>query len=161
MSIYPSSTDASFCESKFITIDIHSSREQVFTIAVSGVPSEWVSYQSQNIVEQGDRQLYVYVGPKEVGNHKVRVDVRAVGENLAYSQEVSIYTAPCQAQPVADGGLSITGSLIEATQNPLFWILLIVLAAGIIILIGFVKLRPDVEYYEPTYPYRPVAKRER
>jgi hypothetical protein len=161
VSIYPSSVDSSLCESRFITIDIHNSVEQVYTIQVTGIPGEWVSYQSQNIVEKGDRQLFVYAGPKELGTHNIQITVTAGTENKKFVQDVSIYTAPCPQQATGAGGGGITGSLIEAAQNPLFWVVLIIIAGAIVIFMGATRLKPDEEFYEPVYPYRryrPVPK---
>ncbi|MCX6814887.1 MAG: hypothetical protein NTY20_04540 [Candidatus Aenigmarchaeota archaeon] len=152
VSIYPSSVDTCLCDAKFITINIHNSVEQVFTIQVSGVPGEWVSYQSQTIVKQGDRQLYVYAGPKELGTHNIKIRVTAGTERKDYEQDVSIYTAPCPEKPPQDGG--ITGSLIEAAKSPIFWIVLIIVVGVVVIFIGATRLKPDEEFYEPMYPYR-------
>jgi hypothetical protein len=160
VSIYPSSVDASFCEAKFVNINVHNSRQQVFTIQVSGIPADWVSYQSQNIVEAGDRSLYVFVSPKELGFHQMKITVKAEGENLVYSQGVSVYTAPCQQeQPSPSGGGGITG-LFEAAQSPWLWVVLIIILAGVVIFIGTRKLKPDIEYYEPAYPYAPARKKD-
>jgi hypothetical protein len=154
VSIYPSSADTSFCESKFITINVHSAKAQVFTIQVTGIPPEWVSYQSQNTLQAGeDRNLYIFAGPKELGLHQMKITVKAESENLVYSQDVSVYTAPCQqtAEPQGTGG--ITG-MLEAVQSPWLWVVLIIVAAGIVIFLGTRRLKPDVEYYEPGYPVR-------
>jgi len=153
VSIYPSSLETSLCSAAFVTIDIHNSVEQVYTIQVTGVPSDWVSYQSQNIVKAGDRQLFVYVEPKEVGTHSITVTVTTGIEKKTYQQDVSIYTAPV-AQAAGAEGWSITGSLIEASQNPAFWIVLIIIAGAIVVIVGATRLKPDEEYYEPYYPYR-------
>ncbi len=155
MSIYPSSVDASLCQAKFIKIDIHNSVSQVFTIAVSGIPSEWASFQSQNVVSAGDSQLYVYVGPKAVGTLSMKIKVTAETEKKDFEQDVSIYTAPCGNSAGGDG---ITGSLIVTTQNPLFWVAVIFLGVVAVVLIGVSRLRPDEEFYEPEYPYRVFRK---
>ncbi len=159
VSIYPSSVDTCLCDAKFITINIHNSVEQVYTIQVTGVPSEWVSYQSQTIVKSGDRQLFVYAGPKELGTHNMRIKVTAEAEKKSFEQDVSVFTAPCPDKPL--GGDGITGSLIEAAKSPLFWIALIIIAGAVVIFIGATRLKPDEEFYEPAYPYRtyrPVKK---
>jgi hypothetical protein len=153
VSIYPSSLETSLCSAAFVTIDIHNSVEQVYTIQVSGVPSDWVSYQSQNIVKAGDRQLFVYVEPKEVGTHSISVTVTAGTERKTYQQDVSIYTAAPAAQPGASGD-GITGYLTDAAKNPVFWIVLIIIAGAIVVIVGAARLRPDEEFYEPAYPYR-------
>jgi len=163
VSIYPSSVDTCLCDAKFITINIHNSVEQVFTIQVTGIPSEWVSYQSQTIVKQGDRQLFVYAGPKELGTHNMRIKVTAETEKKSFEQDVSVFTAPCPEKPAATGD-GITGSLIEAAKSPLFWIVLIIIAGAVVIFIGATRLKPDEEFYEPMYPYRtyrPVSKNQK
>jgi hypothetical protein len=153
VSIYPSSADTSFCESKFITIAVHSAKLQAFTIQVAGIPPEWVSFQTQNTLQAGeDRNLYIFAGPKELGTHQMNVTVRAEGENHVFSQPVSIYTAPCP-QPTATGD-GITGALIQAAESPWLWVVLIIVLAGIVIFVGTRKLKPDIEYYEPSYPIR-------
>lgn len=155
VSIYPSSLDTSFCESKFITIDVHSAIDQIFTLRVTGIPDEWASYQSQNSVQAGDRKLYIFVGPKEVGMHKITVWARAEGEKTDFQQEVSIYTAECSQQQQPSGDW-ITGYLTESTKSPLFWIVLILIVSAVVVLIGVYKFKPDVEYYEPYTPVKPV-----
>jgi len=153
VSIYPSAIDTSFCEAKFITINVHSSKSQVFTTTVSGIAPEWVSYQSQNILQAGeDRNLYIFAGPKEIGEHRMTVTVTAESENKAYNQEVVVYTAPCRDEQAAGDG--ITGALIKTAQSPWFWVILIIIVAGIVIFLGSRRLKPDIEYYEPTYPIR-------
>jgi hypothetical protein len=154
VSIYPSSLDTSLCGAKFVTIDIHNSVQQVYTIQVTGVPSDWLSYQSQNIVDAGDRQLFVYVGPKDLGTYNIRLTVTAGTEGKTYQQDVSIFTTSCPQQTSGTGGWSITGSLIDAGKSPLFWIVLIIIAGAIVIFVGATRLKPDEEYYEPAYPYR-------
>jgi hypothetical protein len=165
VSIYPTSIDTDFCTSKFVTIDVHNSKQQVYTIQVTGVPSDWVSYQSQNIVDAGDRKLYVYAGPKEPGMRKMLITVKAETENLLYSQEVSVYTTDraCPSGSGAAGGDGITAFLTESAKSSLFWVLLVILLAVIIIVYGTVRLRHDVEYYDPYDPrYNPYAhKKER
>jgi hypothetical protein len=157
VSIYPSSVEASLCEAKFVKIDVHNAVEQVYTIEVTGIPEEWVSYQSQNIVGSGERQLYVYVGPKEIGVQSMNIKVRAETEKKDFEQDVYIYTAPCSDS--GTGGDGITGSLIEAANSPLFWVALIFVGGGVVLLIGVSRLRPDEEFYEPEYPYRVFRKR--
>ncbi len=150
VSIYPVSLDAGYCEGKAITIDIYSAKTQTFSIAVAGIPEEWMNYQSQNVVEKGYRKLYVFVSPKEMGTHKLSISVKALGEGSNFQQDVSIYTAGCRPQE-AQGTDFISGYFIEASQNPAFWLIVLILVISIVVIIGFYRLKPDVEYYEPEY----------
>ncbi|MEM5812560.1 MAG: hypothetical protein QW286_02465, partial [Candidatus Aenigmatarchaeota archaeon] len=127
-------------------------------IEVSGIKTEWVSYQSQNIVDKGDRKLYVFVSPKETGTHTFSVKVKAEGEKLDFSQDVSVYTAPCDAK---SKGWEITGYITETAKNPLFWILVILIVGGIILIWGASRLKPDVEYYTPKPQIKPVYAQRR
>jgi hypothetical protein len=147
--------DTGLCQSKFITINIHSSKDQVFTIQASGIPSQWLSYQSQTIVKEGDRQLFIYVGPKEPGTWTLSIKVRAEGDSKEYTQDVSVFTSgACGGQQQTSDW--ITGYVSAA--GPWTWFLLIIVAFGIVVVVAFMRLRPDQEYYEPEYPY--LARKE-
>jgi len=90
----------------------------------------------------------------------MNITVKAESENLVYTQEVLVYTAPCQQEQVSASGDGITGSLIRAAESPWFWAALIIVLAGIVIFVGTRKLKPDIEYYDPNYPYYRADQRD-
>jgi|GEM_PF-2911990 len=140
----PSQLDMKPFESKVFSIEINTARTQTFTIDISGMESDWLSYPSTAYVEKGTKRIYVYVSPMKDGVYPLNIDVRALSEGKDFSKVVRVYvsqpatsaasmTGAVAAQPYSASGASdrpVTG-LVVAGDAP-FWFAVLVIIAVIV-----------------------------
>jgi hypothetical protein len=100
VTISPDSLDIFQGMAKSIAVDIQSER-QPFSISVSGVPPEWVSY--DNLVEvQGSETIFIFVTPKVTGNYVMEVSVTALDENKFFSSNVDLFVITPGQAPLSE-----------------------------------------------------------
>jgi hypothetical protein len=140
--VHPNSLDVEMFATGVVSIDITSSRDQIFTIIVSGTDENWVSYPDSVDVGTGKKMVYLYITPDESGTHSLEVTVSADGENLDFSETVNFYVSPSQ-----DGTSSGLAGYIAATPTGLAAIAItILIVAAIVIYVFYKRVRPDNEY---------------
>ncbi|MBI2675905.1 MAG: PKD domain-containing protein [Candidatus Aenigmarchaeota archaeon] len=118
-----------------ISITSPSAAAMKFTISASGVPSDWLGY---NTVEtfSGKKDSFLYVTGKEPGNYNIKITVRSE-DSRQMDETVSIFVSPqAQQAGIATGLIGLGDNLIAIS------LLLLVLGVLILLLIfGFVYLR--------------------
>lgn len=137
--ITPGSMDVVLYKSKVITIDIESFTNQDFSMTVEGVPQEWLTY--ENIIPVDGKELaYVFVNPKEMGMHNMRVRMVAEKEGLTFTENVRMFVASGDEgeYPSAD---MLTGFVTSLAGNVWAIILIIVITACTLVLVSYRYLR--------------------
>ncbi len=147
--VHPTSLDIENCATGTVSIDITSSKKQTFTIDVSGVSEEWLSYPGSLEVDVGDKRVYLYITPKEPGTYILDLSVKAESEGKEFTETVEFYVSPTQ-----EAGTGMTGFLTAVSANLVAVIIGIIIVIAIILYIGFKRIRPEEEFseLEPAEP---------
>lgn len=144
VSFYPTSLDMTLYSAKVIAVDIESAEDQVFSVNVSGIPPDWLEY-SETVRVSGEKLVYIYVTPKDMGSYNFTVSARAESEDLEFSSRINLYVAPPGEEieeGIFGGILKRAGEFIYLISNN-FWaiVLLIVIAFIIVLALGARKFR--------------------
>ncbi len=140
VSFYPESLDMVLYKGKPLVISIRTSEPQVFNIDISGIPSDWASYDEQIRVER-EENVYVYIVPREAGTFDLTVSVTALSENLMFDSDIDLYVTSEHRVESSFGEDKINGVIETALSD--FWVLLLIIIIIIILVIyaGSRKLR--------------------
>jgi hypothetical protein len=137
-SISPTSLDIVQHRSKTIIVDMQSEKTQDFSISVSGVPSDWVSY---NPIEEvtGQKRAYILVVPKNTGTYTVSVTVKALSDYKEFRKNIDLFvTTPVVS--VTPGQPGITGDVVDEPEKGAmpFSLTLYIITVIVIIIAAFV-----------------------
>jgi hypothetical protein len=178
--VSPNQIDLEPFESKVFAIEIKSAVTQSFTIDISGMDADWLSYPSSVSVSKGTKRVYVYVSPQKDGVYPLNIKVRSLSQGDEFSRVVRVYVSPLddvecegciviQAAPASASSVSgasgtgqVTG-LVVAGDYPYWFALFIVVA----IVVGYFVAREyrdkkqgrtegfaATEVNSKTYPYQ-------
>lgn len=92
VTVSPKSLDIPMYQAKAVSLRLESSRPQTFTVSVSGVPEEWLSYHLETDVDRRETS-YIYITPREMGTYTLEIAVEALDEGLDFQEEVELYVA--------------------------------------------------------------------
>jgi hypothetical protein len=136
--VHPDTLDIERYGTGIVSIDITSSRKQTFTLAVSGIPEDWVSYPGSLEMDAGNRRVYLYITPKDTGTYSLSLSVRAEAESKEFVESVGFYVS------VPDAGNSgLAGLVSGASANMAAIVVSVIVVAAIVVYIGFRKLKAD------------------
>ncbi|MBI4176322.1 MAG: hypothetical protein HY518_03895 [Candidatus Aenigmarchaeota archaeon] len=130
---------------KAIPIEIAARPERPFKIEVSGVPADWVDF-DEEVEVSGRETHYVFVTPKEAGEHSLQIRVEGGGKT--FTSQVSVFAA----QP--SGAAPVTGKLTDTLKeiyseirglfsDPKVALLALIGVAVIILAIAAARLRQE------------------
>jgi len=136
--VHPTSLDIENCGTGTVSIDITSARKQTFTIDVTGVSEDWVSYPGSLEMEAGKKRVYLYITPREPGIHALELSITAESEGKEFTETVSFYVSP--GQEAVSG---MTGFLIANTASLAALVIIVIIAAFVVIYIGYKRIRAD------------------
>lgn len=146
VSFYPTSLDMTLYSAKVVAVDIESAEDQIFTITASGIASEWLEY-DETVQVSGERIVYIYVTPKDLGSYNLTVSARAESEGLDFSSRINLYVAP-PGEEVEEGFfgkiLKRIGEIIYLISNN-FWVIvsLIIIVFIVVLALGARKFRTE------------------
>jgi hypothetical protein len=149
--IYPTPLEIELGQTDTIYVDMQTPFEQTFYITVTGVPSEWVSYQN-SVLASDVHTAYINVEPQVLGNYVITVTVKALDKNkkeITVSKDINLYVAQLKTHKMVFGeaGLdeTLTGLISALGTN---WVtgaalLAIVVAAGVVLHFGRMRLKRE------------------
>ncbi len=148
VSIYPNQMDITLYTAKVVSVDIVSGIPQEFSISVSGIPEEWLSYSDRLDVARS-RVAYIYITPQKIGHYNLSVNVHAVSESLDFGREIPVYVAPVSSEDIQKGILGqvldfISGIFSFLATNLIAFALILIIIIVILIYIGHNYLRIDI-----------------
>ncbi len=146
--ITPTDIDVNRYKSKVVTIEIESRISQDFSIAVLGVPQEWLDY-DREVHADGKSFAYVFVNPRELGEHQFVVRVAAQEEGLEFAEGINLFVARQDDAPAQGDG--ITGAIWGVFSNIYAIIILIIIASIVLLYVAVNYLGPEEEI---TFRYR-------
>lgn len=148
VSFFPSTLDIPAFKTKVIAVRLRSKQPQPFSIAVSGVPEQWLSYESRVTVNR-EETVYVFVTPTEPGNHTIQLSATAEQEQLRFPAEAQLYASP--SLPTSTGIVqfdqllaSAQSALAAAQASPFGMVGILVLAFILVIALGAFFLRIEL-----------------
>ncbi len=97
VTIVPETLDIEQYKGKVITIDIQTSKSQLFELTVSGVPSDWLGYERYHQVDDF-KKAHIYVSPKTIGNYEIRVEIEAQDEDYSERKDIDLFVAEGSVQ---------------------------------------------------------------
>ncbi|MBI4021338.1 MAG: hypothetical protein HY369_03780 [Candidatus Aenigmarchaeota archaeon] len=100
VTILPPSMDIPLYQAKAIGIEIVSAVAQDFSVQVSGLPAEFLSYDDLVPVETS-RTTFVFVTPTAAGTYEAQVTVTAGEEGLTFTETIPIFVATASLSPAA------------------------------------------------------------
>ena len=77
---------------KPISIGLATTRPQIFTISVSGVPSDWLDY-PQTLGVSSDKTINIFVKPKQAGSYKLSIAVQGSSETTNLEAALNVTQA--------------------------------------------------------------------
>jgi hypothetical protein len=157
--ITPSSLDIVQHRSKTITVEMQSEESQRFSIFVSGVPSDWVSYNPTEDVE-GKKSSHILIFPKSTGSYTVSVTVRALSEGNEFRKNINMFvTSPVVSVTPDQPG--ITGDVVDEPETEplpfsltiyIVTVLVIIIAAFVIYVIYWTRNKRDLPTSDVQLP---------
>ena len=125
--------------SRAIEIEISSETEQTFLITVSGVPKDWVNFDSQIILQENSQKtVYIYLTGKETGTHEVHIRVIATQQGLIFEKTIKLFVAPPEKGP------SETSSYADISDVYFAFLIvsLLIVTTSFIVFKGYIKTKP-------------------
>jgi hypothetical protein len=139
--IFPNNLDISLQGSKVVAIDIETKIPQEFSIEISGISPEWVSYVKEKYIENEDF-MYVYITPKDYGSYNFDIKVTAEEEDLTFTSNIKFFVAsPEEIKAEVSFFGDLYAKMIVVFTS--FWFLLsmILTALAFVLIIGVYNLR--------------------
>lgn len=131
-----------------VSVDTGSSESQEFSMQVSGVPDDWLSYEKEFSMS-GKTRKFMLVTPRDLGDYTIQVSIAS--DKILHESEVYIFVAvPSGATERLDLGGQIIAVLKKAYEiiisKPAYMGALVISFLLLVITLGALSLRKE-EYY--------------
>ena len=176
LDVHPTQLDMNACEGKTIELIIDTPAEsQAFSIEITGIRPDWISYPAIIEASRGRKHVYAYVNPQEEGTYNLQINVKALTEGKEFSRVVKVFVAPVGGESGDDSNVIIVrpgyndntqsaadstriSGLVIAGDYPVFIALLII----IVVLLAVFTLRAGTRrhYHGPNQPEGFAARDE-
>ncbi len=95
---------------KPISIDIATTRPQIFSLSVSGVPSDWLDY-PQTIGVSQEKTINIFVSPKQAGNYTLAITLSGAEQTFKMETAITATGAAVQTAQTSDTTIIVFGAL--------------------------------------------------
>jgi hypothetical protein len=144
VTVTPLALEMAVNSTESIAVNIRSAITQNFSINVSGVPEEWLNFESEKTVEKIGT-FYIDIMPQQQGNFKLFITAKANTENKTFNFVVNVYAGikPTIGEMWQKLQNDLQALIKFYQENPIWLIITIIIIAAIVIGIGAAKLREE------------------